>query len=128
MPRPAGKLKIDPPYTQDLDGILVFRTFAEAEISIVRLEQVRLRYAASGDLKGVDWCRRIGLTGRKRAELISRKESVRTSKRLQKAEIAGWFQIWLETPEIFSDWLALRKQTDSFRQLRNAERLDDHSA
>jgi hypothetical protein len=32
------------------------------------------------------------------------------AKRAEKEEIARWFAIWLQTPDLFSDWLALRKQ------------------
>jgi hypothetical protein len=30
-------------------------------------------------------------------------------------ELAQWLAIWLQNPQIFSDWLALRRDTDDFR-------------
>ncbi len=42
-------------------------------------------------------------------------------KRLQKQEIATWFKIWLETPTIFDDWLAMRKNTEEFIALLESE-------
>jgi hypothetical protein len=36
-------------------------------------------------------------------------------------EIALWFQIWLETPNLFNDWLELRKSSPSFIELLESE-------
>ena len=69
----------------------------------------------------MEYCRRIAALGRRRAELISRNRRVRREKRLQKQEIASWFKVWLETPGIFADWLALRKNTEEFQNLLQYE-------
>jgi hypothetical protein len=53
--------------------------------------------------------------------VISRNRRVHPVKRLQKKEIAQWFRIWLETPSIFEDWLAIRKDTEEFRKLLEPE-------
>ncbi len=114
-------MAIDPPYDRDLKGILAFRTFEDAECTLLRLEELRQKYIARGDDKGSQWCREVALTGRLRAERISRDRRVNDSKRRQKREISFWFQVWLETPEIFGDWLTLRKQAPSFRKLAGSE-------
>jgi hypothetical protein len=61
--------------------------------------------------------------GRQRAELIGRNARVNPQKRLQKKEIAQWFRIWLETPEIFKDWLLMRKSTEEFKKLLESETI-----
>jgi hypothetical protein len=119
------RLIIEQRYAADLDGILVFRSFADAEISLGRLEELRRRYAAAADTRGVEWCRRVALTGRKRAEMISCDSRVDPLKRRRKAEIANWFRIWLETPELFGDWLAMRKKTGTYRELSDSGSTDD---
>ena len=53
---------------------------------------------------------------RRRAALIASNRKVAADKRAEKEEIAQWFTIWLQTPELFFDWLALRKQSEDFRQ------------
>jgi hypothetical protein len=57
----------------------------------------------------------VARLGKRRAEMISRNHKVETHKRGEKEEIAGWFRIWLETPDAFFDWLEVRKQTPDFR-------------
>jgi len=54
------------------------------------------------------------LKGKLRAQMISRNSAVDERKRAEKAEIAEWFAIWLQQPEIFDDWLALRQRSPDF--------------
>ncbi len=120
MPRLPHPLKLDPPYDAKLEGILCFREFADAEETLRKLEVLRRQFLAAHDDKGVDSCRAVALLGRRRAESISRNRRVDPNLRRQKAEIAGWFQLWLENPEVFSSWIEMRKLTEEYKELRNA--------
>jgi len=111
------------PYDKMLSGILCFKTFAECEATLVRLENLRRDYLSRGDLEGVKQCRAVALLGRKRAEAISRNNKVMPRKRDQKREVANWFRIWLETPDIFQEWLSLRKDSEEFHALQELERI-----
>jgi hypothetical protein len=112
---------IEPQYREALTGILVFATFEEAEETLRTLENLRRKYRAASDKKGVEHCRRIARLGRRRAELIGRNRKVGLQKRLQKQEMANWFRIWLETPDIFEAWLSMRKNTEEFKKLSASE-------
>ena len=118
---PQAKLEMESPYRETLSGILSFSSMAEAEETIKRLEHLRRKYRSARDRKGEEYCRKIALLGRRRAELISRNKKVRVQKRKQKQEIAIWFGIWLETPELFENWLILRKKTEEFQELLKDE-------
>jgi hypothetical protein len=48
--------------------------------------------------------------------MIAHNRKVDESKRAEKAEIAHWFAIWLETPDAFFDWLEVRKASPEFQQ------------
>ncbi len=121
MPRLRAGLPISPPYSDKLQEILVFATLVEAENTLRSLEKLRREYLAAGDKKGVEYCRMIAVRGRRRAELIGRNRKVSPEKRQNKLEIANWFRVWLETPELFESWLELRKGTCEFRKLRENE-------
>lgn len=112
---------MDAPYDRLLKGVLSFADFKAAEACLKRLENLRNSFRSASDMKGVGYCHEIALTGCRRAELIAGNRRVCRQKRLQKREIANWFRIWMETPEIFADWLALRKQTVEFQRLQNSE-------
>ncbi len=111
----------DPPYDQLLDGVLRFRTLTEAEATLQHLEELRQRFLASSDKKGEEYCLRLGALGRRRAQMIARNQRISAAKRLVKQEAALWFGVWLETPGIFADWLALRKQAEEFKKLLQLE-------
>jgi hypothetical protein len=119
--RRIQELKLDAPYDALLEGILSFKTLAEAESTLEHLEDLRQRFHAESDKKGVEYCRLTGVLGRRRAELIARNRRVSASKRLVKQEVALWFRIWLETPELFADWLTLRKGTQDYQRLRELD-------
>ncbi|HYK87808.1 MAG TPA: hypothetical protein VE398_03510 [Acidobacteriota bacterium] len=121
MARAPAELTIDPPYDAQLNGILAFSNFAAAEKTILQIEKLRQGYRVAGDKKGVEYCRRLALQGRRRAELIGRNKRVGLRKRLQKIEIAAWFQVWLETPDLFEEWLQLRKASAGFRNLQDSD-------
>jgi hypothetical protein len=125
MVRKRSEPVLEQPYLDDLRGILVFRSFAEAEICIGRLEDLRRRYVVAEDRVGVALCRRIALTGRRRCEMISRNPQVAPMNRRRKSEIAVWFRVWLETPELFGDWLSLRRNTQEYRELSESGPIDD---
>jgi hypothetical protein len=122
MTRFSKTPQLVPPYDKILSGILCFKTFADCEITLQRLEDLRRDYSSRGDLRGVEQCRTVALLGRKRAEAISRNKKVTPQKRDQKRELASWFRIWLENPGIFPEWLSLRKESEGFRSLLEIER------
>ncbi|HYY42970.1 MAG TPA: hypothetical protein VE775_09580, partial [Pyrinomonadaceae bacterium] len=49
-------------------------------------------------------------------QMIARNPKVAERKRAEKAEIAEWFTVWLQTPELFQDWLGLRQRAPEFQQ------------
>jgi hypothetical protein len=115
------KTQIEPAYQHYFDGLPRFSTLAVAEDTLRRLENLRQDFAASSDKRGVEYCRNVALLGRRRAEAISRNRRVAAEKRLLKKEVADWFRIWLESPEIFQSWLALRRKTVEFASLLRYE-------
>ncbi len=110
-------IALEPPYDGEMSGLLRFANLSEAEKTLARLENLRQRFMSASDKKGVEYCLQVARLGRQRAEMVSRNRRVRTGKRLQKQEIALWFRVWLETPDLFCDWLQLRKTTAAYQEL-----------
>ena len=38
-------------------------------------------------------------------------------KRSEKREIAKWFKVWLDVPDLFYDWLEVRQKSREFRRM-----------
>jgi len=103
------------PYEAMFRNLLRFSTFEEAAASIRRLENLRRQFARTGDREGLRLVREAALKGKRRAQMIARNNSVGERKRAEKSEIAEWFTVWLNQPELFEDWLYLRQSSKDFR-------------
>ena len=103
------------PYDAMFRNVLKFSDFAQAAGSLKRLENLRKQFARTKDKEGLRRVSEMALKGRKRAEMIARNRAVDERKRAEKAEIAEWFAVYLRQPEIFADWLELRRRSPDFR-------------
>jgi len=103
-------------YEEEFRDLLHFSSLEEAEMCLVRLDELRRRFDAAGERAAVERVMEVARLGRRRAEMIARNPRVDSSKRVEKEEMVEWFRIWLETPEAFFDWLELRKQSREFRE------------
>ncbi len=102
-------------YEEEFEDLLHFKTLEDAEVSIMRLDELMRKFRGQGEHAAVERVLNIARLGKRRAEMISRNHKVEARKRAEKEEIAGWFRIWLETPDAFFDWVDVRKQAPEFR-------------
>ncbi|MGD0957772.1 MAG: hypothetical protein ABR953_13225 [Candidatus Acidiferrales bacterium] len=103
-------------YEEEFTDLLHFSTLAEAEMCLVRLDELLRKFAVEGERSAAERVREVARLGRRRAEMIARNHKVDAQKREEKEEIAHWFVIWLETPGAFFDWLEVRKQSSEFKE------------
>jgi hypothetical protein len=102
-------------YEEEFEDLLHFKSLGDAEVSIMRLDELMRKFREQGENAAVERVLNVARLGKRRAEMISRNHKVEPHKRDEKVEIAGWFRIWLETPDAFFDWLDVRKQSPEFR-------------
>jgi hypothetical protein len=103
-------------YEEEFSDLLHFSTLDEAEMCLVRLDELLRKFLTEDERAAARRVREIARLGRRRAEMIARNRKVDNAKRLEKEEIAKWFAIWLETPDAFFDWLEVRKQAPEFQR------------
>lgn len=120
----AGGLRVRRPqeegaqrYDEEFRDLLRFATLEDAELCLVRLDDLLRKFRAQGDRTGEERVFEVARLGRRRAMMIARNARVDAEKRAEKTEVARWFEVWLRNPEAFFDWLELRKQAPEFRQL-----------
>jgi hypothetical protein len=102
-------------YEEEFEDILHFTTLQDAEVSLMRLDELMRRFQAHGEKAAVERVLNVARLGKRRAEMIARNQKVQAQKRAEKEEMASWFRIWLETPDAFFDWLDVRKQSPEFQ-------------
>lgn len=108
--------RLESPYDAVFRNILKFADFKQTLASIRQLENIRRKFAADKDANGLRAARDVALKGKRRAQMIARNEKVAPEKRLEKEEIAEWFTIWLQSPEIFESWIVMRQRSADFKE------------
>jgi hypothetical protein len=96
--------------TNDLDA---------AARSIRNIENLRRKFVAHSDREGLRALREEVLDAK--ADLIKRAANHHPDmvKRAEFIEIAEWLTIWLQSPEIFENWIALRRNSSEFKKRFN---------
>jgi len=102
-------------FEEEFEDLLHFKTLGDAEVSLMRLDELLRRFRAHGEKAAAERVLEIARLGKRRAEMIARNHKVEAHKRQEKAEIANWFRVWLENPDAFFDWVEVRKQAPDFR-------------
>lgn len=106
--------RLESPYDAMFRNVLKFSDFKQTVVSIRQLENLRRKFAAENDREGLRLVRETAIKGKRRAQMIAGNEKVDELKRAEKREIAEWFTIWLQSPEIFENWIALRRNSKDF--------------
>lgn len=112
-------------YEEEFADLLHFSTLDEAEMCLVRLDELLRRFLRENEQSAAERVREVARLGRRRSEMIARNHKVEPAKRSEKQEIARWFALWLETPDAFFDWLEVRKQSADFQKQFPQEMLED---
>lgn len=95
---------------------LDFSSLSTAFASMVKLEEKRLELQLAADAEGLKQLRDIVTASRKDSLLRARSKILGEGKREQAKEISEWLTVWLQAPELFSDWLDLRRRAPEFRK------------
>ena len=114
-------------YEEQFQDLLHFSTLDEAEMSLVRLDELWRKFRGEGETAAAERVIEVARLGRRRADMIARNKKVDAHKRLEKEEIAKWFAMWLNTPDLFFDWLDVRKQTTEYQVLAMASEEAEES-
>src|SRR5205809_7901422 len=96
-------------------------TLESAEALVKRFERLRRKYSGDAKSDRVSHLRGAALNEKAKAQLLARDCALNDSVRKVQGEIAEWFRVWLQTPEIFDDWLDLRRRSSEFRETFKAQ-------
>lgn len=106
---------------QRLEGLkfpapLDFSNLSQAFQSVVEIEEKRLELLNIEDSEGLKRLREVVAAGHRDTLLIAGSRIVDDGQRAQAKEVSEWLSVWLQAPELFSDWLDLRRRSPDFRK------------
>ncbi|HEX3143456.1 MAG TPA: hypothetical protein VHQ64_05755 [Pyrinomonadaceae bacterium] len=83
-----------------------------AEAALAELDRLRCTFAR--DETALNELKSLAVDARKTLIKRAKDASLSPQAREAQAEIAEWLRVWLETPNLFVQWLELRKASDTF--------------
>jgi hypothetical protein len=104
----------DRPYEAAFRNLDRITDLKGAAAAIRNLENLRRKYRNENDKAGLRLVNEMGLQNKRAAVELSQRETLDGTARQMGAEIASWFTIWLQTPDVFDDWVALRQRSADF--------------
>ena len=104
------------PYDAAFRNILNLEGLSSALSSIKNLDSLRRKYLAEGDREGVRLVREVAMSARDQAAETANRPRVESYQRQVSAEISEWFRVWLQTPDLFADWVELRRSTPDYME------------
>lgn len=102
------------PYEAAFRNVLDISGLKSALTSLRNLESLRTKYRKDDDKEGVRLVREAALTAKQQAAETAERTRVDAITRQINAEIAEWFRVWLQTPELFESWVDLRQHSQDF--------------
>jgi hypothetical protein len=103
-------------YEEEFQDLLHFANLEDAEMCIMRLDELYRKFQQEKERAAFERVLEVARMGRRRAEMIARNHKVDPGKRAEKEEIMQWFKVWLDTPDLFFDWLEARKASPDFQR------------
>ncbi|MBS1787951.1 MAG: hypothetical protein JST85_09530 [Acidobacteria bacterium] len=89
----------------------------EGEAILWRLDALYREFQRAGDKTGMRFARTTALQLKGRAAALFASPTSPNQLRAELGEIAQWVTIWLQTPDIFAQWLNLRKATAAYKSI-----------
>ncbi|HVS21814.1 MAG TPA: hypothetical protein VHD88_08190 [Pyrinomonadaceae bacterium] len=88
----------------------------KGEAFIKKLERLRKRSERAGDQRALRRVRELGISARQVAQSLTNNRALAEPVRAEQAEIAEWLAVWIQTPNLFDEWLELRRRSPDFRK------------
>lgn len=88
----------------------------QAEAFIKELERLRNESERAEDKAALRSAQKIAVDARQIAHSMARNLTLEQTTRTEQAEIAEWIGVWIQTPNLFEEWLELRRRSLEFRE------------
>lgn len=107
-------------YENLFGGLNAYETLAEAEETLRQIDELYRNFQRAGDRTGTRFARQAAQRIKRNTTALSQSPKLTPDARLKMGEVAQWVTVWLQTPDIFSQWLVLRKAAAEFKTLFGA--------
>jgi hypothetical protein len=114
----------DQPHEAEFRNLLKLDDLDRALRSLRQVDNLRQKFLSAGDKEGLRLLREEVLEAKAAAQKAARDRDAAKQMQVIKAEIAEWLTIWLQSPEIFENWIKLRRSSPEFKSKFGTEMKD----
>lgn len=104
----------DRPYDAAFENLIDTTSLRSSRRSLKNLENLRKKFQRDADQEGIRLLRQKVIAEKERLIAATTKRKVTHQDRAEAGEIAEWLTLWLQSPELFDNWLELRRRTPDF--------------
>jgi hypothetical protein len=104
----------DRPYDAVFVNLFDLRDLHSALKSLRQMENLRRKFEADGDREGLRLLRQKAIAEKEAQLALAKKTKTEAQVRLEASEIAEWLTIWLQSPDLFENWVKLRSASADF--------------
>jgi hypothetical protein len=108
------KRSAERPYDAAFRNIIKLDDLKAALASIRGLENLRQKYRSEDNRQGLRLVRETAIEAKQTAVEAAEAKNANSVTAITNTEIAQWFAVWLQTPEVFESWVALRQRSAEF--------------
>jgi len=90
-------------------------SLGHAETLMEKFEELRQRFEAEGDGEALGSLNSLAVDVRRSAELMASDPNADGQLRAEQTEIVEWLKVWIQTPNLFTNWIELRKRSAEFK-------------
>lgn len=105
----------DRPYAPSLRNIIDVSSFESTLATIRNVENLRRKFVLDGDAEGLRLLRERVIRAKDETTGQADKTGLEDSAKAVKQEIAEWLRLWLQSPELFENWIVIRKNSPDFK-------------
>lgn len=104
----------DMPYAPEFRNLINTNDLRATHHSLRMIENLRRKYSSNSDKDGIRLLRQQVISAKENAKKIATDSRTNKETAEEKTEIAEWLTIWLQSPELFENWVALRLASNDF--------------
>jgi hypothetical protein len=106
----------DRPYDAEFRNLVKLDDLATALRSVRQVENLRRKFVSDGDKEGVRLLREEILEAKSHVVELSRDQRLDAAARQVNAEIGEWLTLWLQSPELFENWILIRRNSAGYKE------------
>lgn len=104
----------DRPYDSMFLNLLDTTDLTTTLRSVRQMENLRRKLEEQDDREGLRLLRALAIEEKERQISVSENPGVEGERRIRAREIADWLILWLQSPELFEGWVALRRRSGDY--------------